>query len=74
MNRKKVSKNARSLKLLSGQATYDEVVTEGGKKYLQAATAIPVVMDKCTLCHSNYKDVPAGKAIGAISYKLPILE
>ena len=61
-------------KLLAGQATYDEVVTEDGKKYLRAATAIPVVMEKCTLCHSHYKDVPAGKAIGAIGYKLPILE
>ncbi len=61
-------------KLLAGQASYDEVVTEDGKKYLRAATAIPVVMEKCTLCHSNYKDVPAGKAIGALGYKLPILE
>ncbi len=61
-------------KLLAGQASYDEVSTEGGKQYLLAATAIPVVMDKCTLCHSNYKDVPAGKAIGAIGYKIPILD
>jgi len=61
-------------KLLAGQATYDEVSTEGGKQYLLAATAIPVVMDKCVLCHSHYKDVPAGKAIGAIGYKLPILD
>ncbi len=61
-------------KLLAGQATYDEVSTEGGKKFLLAATAIPVVMEKCTLCHAHYKDVPAGKAIGAIGYKLPILD
>ena len=61
-------------KLLAGQAAYDEVSNEGGKKYLLAATAIPVVMEKCTLCHSNYKDVPAGKAIGAIGYKIPILD
>ncbi len=61
-------------KLLAGQASYDEVVTEDGKKYLLAATAIPVVMEKCTLCHSNYEGVPAGKAIGALGYKLPILD
>ena len=61
-------------KLLAGQAAYDEVVTEDGKQYLLAATAIPVVMDKCTLCHENYKGLPAGKAIGALGYKVPILD
>lgn len=61
-------------KLLAGQPAYDEVVTEKGKQYLLAATAIPVVMDKCTLCHENYKGLPAGKAIGALGYKVPILE
>ncbi len=61
-------------KLLSGEAAYEEVATEGNKKYLLAATAIPVVMEKCTLCHDNYKSVPKGKAIGALGYKVPILE
>lgn len=61
-------------KILAGQAAYDEVITEEGKQYLLAATAIPVVMDKCTLCHENYKGLPAGKAIGALGYKVPILE
>jgi Protein of unknown function (DUF3365) len=61
-------------KLLAGQPSYDEVVTEEGKQYLLAATAIPVVMDKCVLCHENYKGLPAGKAIGALGYKVPILE
>ena len=61
-------------KLLAGQPAYDEVVTEEGKQYLLAATAIPVVMDKCTLCHENYKGLPAGKAIGALGYKVPILD
>lgn len=60
--------------LLDGKAAYDEVVTEGNKRYLLAATAIPVVMDKCILCHENYRDVPKGKAIGALGYKVPILE
>lgn len=61
-------------KLLAGQPSYDEVVTEEGKQYLLAATAIPVVMDKCVLCHENYKGLPAGKAIGALGYKVPILD
>ncbi len=61
-------------KLLAGQPAYDEVVTEEGKRYLLAATAIPVVMDKCILCHENYRGLPAGKAIGALGYKVPILD
>jgi hypothetical protein len=61
-------------KLLAGQAAYDEVVTEEGKQYLLAATAIPVVMDKCIVCHENYRGLPAGKAIGALGYKVPILD
>lgn len=60
--------------LLSGQASYDEVVTDSGKRYLLAATPIPVVMDKCIMCHENYRNVPKGKAIGAISYRVPIQE
>ncbi len=60
--------------LLEGKPTYEEVTTENGKTYLQMATAIPVVMDKCIMCHENYRDVPKGKAIGALSYKLPLVE
>lgn len=58
--------------ILSGKPAYDEVVTENGRRYLLAATAIPVVMDKCVLCHENYKNVPKGKAIGALGYRMPI--
>lgn len=60
--------------LLSGKATVDEVIMEDGRKYLLAATAIPVVMEKCILCHENYRDVEKGKAIGALSYKVPVLD
>ncbi len=60
--------------LLEGKPAVDKVVVEGEKKFLLAATAIPVVMEKCILCHENYKDAPEGKAIGALSYKVPILD
>ncbi|MDG1893285.1 MAG: DUF3365 domain-containing protein [Fuerstiella sp.] len=60
--------------LLKGAAVYNEVVTEGDKRNLLAATAIPVVMDKCVMCHENYKNVPKGKAIGALGYKVPIID
>jgi len=61
-------------KITGGEAAYDEVVTENDKRFLYAATALPVVMDKCTLCHDNYKNLPTGKAIGALGYKVPVIE
>lgn len=60
--------------LLAGKSSYDEVITDSGKRYLLAATPIPVVMDKCIMCHENYRNVPKGKAIGAISYRVPVVE
>jgi Protein of unknown function (DUF3365) len=56
--------------LKSGKPYYEQVVELGGKRYLRAATPIPVVMKKCTLCHPNYEQVKAGEPIGALGYKL----
>ena len=50
------------------------MITEGDKRFLLTATAIPVVMEKCIMCHDNYRNVPKGQAIGALSYKVPVLE
>jgi len=58
--------------LLKGQAGYEEVVDKGGKKYLRAATPVPVVMKKCIMCHPNYENVKEGQPIGALAYTLPI--
>lgn len=58
--------------LKKGKAYYDEVVTEDGKRYLQAATIVPVVMPKCVMCHDNYEGVAEGAAIGALGYKIAI--
>ena len=60
-------------KLKAGEAWYDEVEEEGDQRFLRVATAIPVVMEKCIMCHENYRDVKEGVAIGAIGYRLPIL-
>jgi hypothetical protein len=42
-------------KILAGAANYSEVVEEEGKPYVQMATALPVVIEKCVMCHSNFK-------------------
>ncbi len=56
----------------SGKPYYERVVTRDGQPYLRAATAIPVVMTKCTLCHENYKQAQKGEAIEALGYTLKI--
>lgn len=60
-------------KLLAGEASYEEIEKDGDRRFLRAATAIPVVMDKCIMCHENYRDVPKGQAIGAVGYRVPII-
>jgi hypothetical protein len=56
-------------KILAGETYVDEITTEKGKQYLQAATVVPVVNAKCIVCHPGWK---VGQVIGAVSYKLPI--
>jgi hypothetical protein len=58
--------------LKAGKPYVDQVIEKDGKRYLRAATAIPVVMKKCIICHEHYKDVPEGQAIGALGYTIPI--
>ena len=58
--------------LLSGAANYEEVVSKGGKDYLRMATAVPVVMEKCIMCHADFKDKQG--AIGAISYTIELIQ
>ncbi|MBX7168671.1 MAG: DUF3365 domain-containing protein [Pirellulales bacterium] len=59
-------------KLKAGAAYHEAVVERDGKPYLRAATIVPVVMEKCTMCHDHYKAAKPGEAIGALSYTLPI--
>lgn len=55
-----------------GKNYYEQVVEIDGKPHLQAATPIPVVSQKCTICHPHYADVKEGQAIGAIGYTIAI--
>ena len=58
--------------LKAGKASYDQVIQREGKPYLRAITPIPVVMDKCIMCHDNYKNATKGEPIGALTYTVPI--
>jgi hypothetical protein len=58
--------------LKSGKASYEQIIRKNGKPYLRSATPVPVVMQKCTMCHDNYKRAKKGEPIGLLSYTLPI--
>ncbi len=55
--------------LLAGKPYYEEQTEKDGQHYLRAATPIPIVMEKCTMCHDSYRDQ---KVIGALGYTLPL--
>jgi hypothetical protein len=59
-------------KLLSGKGSHEEVITKNGKRFLRVATPVPVVMERCIMCHANFK----GKEgpIGSIAYTVPVVE
>ncbi|CAN5855161.1 hypothetical protein BH20PSE1_BH20PSE1_19280 [soil metagenome] len=63
---------AAAKKLLAGEAGHEEVVEKGGKRYLRVATGIPVVMEKCIMCHTTWKGNKGN--IGALSYTAPVVE
>lgn len=59
-------------RLKAGDPVYEKVVSKDGKHQLRALTAVPVVMQKCVMCHAHYADAKKGEPIGAISYTVPI--
>ncbi len=61
-------------KMKAGDSWYEKVVKRDGKRFLRVATPIPVVLEKCTMCHENYKDAKPGEAIGFLSYTVPMVE
>lgn len=58
--------------LKSGKAYHEQVVEIDGKPHLKAATPIPVVSKKCTICHPHYAQLKEGQAIGALGYTIRI--
>lgn len=55
--------------VLGGAASFERIETIDGKLQLRTMTTLPMVMDKCILCHDNYRDQ---KIVGGISYVVPI--
>jgi len=59
-------------RLKAGANNHEQIITADGKPYLRVLTPVPVVMQKCVMCHAHYADAKKGEPIGAISYTLPI--
>lgn len=60
--------------LKEGKDFYEKVETVDGKKVYRAATAVPVVLQKCIMCHPHYENAKKGAAVGALTYKLPLIQ
>jgi hypothetical protein len=58
--------------LKAGMGYYEQLIQKGGKTYLRALTPVPVVMDKCILCHENYRGRKKGEPVGALTYTVPV--
>ena len=58
--------------LLGGKDYYEQLVKVDGKPRLRAATPVPVVMKKCTMCHDHYKEVKEGVPVGVLTYDVPV--
>lgn len=58
--------------LVDGKSTSEAIVEKDGKRFLRVATPVPVVMEKCTMCHEHYKGNKG--IIGALSFTVPILD
>lgn len=58
--------------LKAGKGYFEKVERRDDGRYLRAATPVPVVMDKCTMCHEHYKDAKEGEPIGALLYTLKV--
>ncbi len=60
-------------RMKAGETFYEEVVKKDGKYELRAMTPVPVVLDKCVMCHAHYAEAKKkGEVVGAISYIIPI--
>ncbi len=58
--------------LKAGQASYEKVEERAGGRVFRMATPVPVVMEKCAMCHEAYKTAKKNEAIGALSYTLRV--
>jgi Protein of unknown function (DUF3365) len=55
--------------MLAGKASFEKVEVINGTSHLRTMTTLPMVMEKCILCHENYR---GKKIVGGVAYVVPI--
>ena len=55
--------------MLAGKDMIDAVEVIDGKEYLRTMTTLPMALEKCILCHDNYR---GKKIVGGVSFLLPL--
>lgn len=58
--------------LRTGKDFVEQTDTKDGKRVYRAVTPIPVVLEKCVMCHAHYGNAKPGAAVGALSYTIPM--
>ena len=58
--------------LLAGGSSHEDAVSEGGTDYLRYGTPLPVVMEKCVMCHPSWEGNTGN--IGTLSYKVTLID
>ena len=55
--------------MLAGKERIDAVEKINGNDVLRTMTILPMALDKCVLCHENYR---GKKIVGGVSYQVPL--